>query len=125
MKINYEEATFVNIYKFVMDKLKEDGTMFKDRAFSNVYVCKYEGDVKDFNFDDNELSGLVRVNAKEALKLFEKQQGKINGTLITKSNNGNKIENKDIFFEDFLVNSGETALAKYGDILNKVIELTR
>ncbi len=31
----------------------------------------------------------------------------------------------DIVFEDFLVNKGETAIGKYGDILNKVIELTK
>ena len=31
---------------------------------------------------------------------------------------------EDIPFEQFLVNKGETALGKYGDVLKKVIELT-
>lgn len=125
IKVNYEEAAQVNVYKFVMDKVKEDGTVFRDRAFSNVYVCEYDGDEADFNFDENELKGLVRVNAKEALELFQKEQGKINGTVIKKSEDGNKIENEEISFENFLVNKGETAVGKYGDILNKVIELTK
>lgn len=125
IKVNYEEATFVNIYKFIMDKLKEDGSVFRDRAFSNIYVCEYEGNGTDFNFDDNELDGLVRVNANETLELFKNENGKITGDIIRKFKNSNKVENKDIVFEDFLVNKGETAIGKYGDILNKVIELTK
>lgn len=125
IKVNYEEAIFVNIYKFVMDKLKDDGSMFRDRAFSNVYVCEYKGNGTDFNFADNELDGLVRVNANEALELFKNENGKIKGDIIRKFKNSNKLENKEIVFEDFLVNKGETAIGKYGDILNKVIELTR
>lgn len=125
IKVNYEEATFVNIYKFVMDKLKEDGSVFRDRAFSNVYVCEYEGNEADFNFDDNELDGLVRVNANETLQLFKNENGKITGDVIKKFKNNNKVEHKEICFEDFLVNKGETAIGKYGDILNKVIELTK
>lgn len=125
IKVNYEEATFVNIYKFIMDKLKEDGSVFRDRAFSNVYVCEYEGNVTDFNFDDNELDGLVRVNANETLELLKNENGKITGDIIRKFKNSNKVENKEIVFEDFLVNKGETAIGKYGDILNKVIELTK
>lgn len=47
------------------------------------------------------------------------------GDVIKKFNNSNKVETKEIVFEDFLVNNGETAIGKYGDILNKVIELTK
>ena len=125
IKVNYEEAILVNIYKFVMDKLKDDGSMFRDRAFSNVYVCEYKGNGTDFNFDDNELDGLVRVNANEALELFKNENGKIKGVIIRKFKNSNKLESKEIVFEDFLVNKGETAIGKYGDILNKVIELIK
>ena len=56
--------------------------MFKDRAFSNIYVCEYKGNV------------------------------------IRKFKNSNKVENKEIVFEDFIVNKGETAIGKYGDVLN-------
>ena len=113
LKINYEEANLVNVNKFVIDLVKKDGSLFRDRAFSNVYVYEYDGNDKDFNFDENELQGLVKVNAKEAMELFKKYA------------DTNTIENKEISFEDFLVNKGETAVGKYGDILNKVIELTK
>lgn len=125
IKINCEEASLVNINKFVIDLVKKDGSLYRDRAFSNVYVYQYDGNSTDFNFDENELQGLVKVNAEEAMELFKNEQGKINGTVIKKSNNTNVAENKEILFEDFLVNEGETAVGKYGDILNKVIELTK
>lgn len=125
LNINCEEATLVNINKFMIDMVKKDGTVFRDRAFSNVYVYRYDGNNTDFNFDENELQGLVKVNAQEALDLFKNEQGKINGTVIKKNNTTNSVEDKDILFEDFLVNKGETAIEKYGDILNKVIELTK
>lgn len=124
IKIDYEKAIFVNIYKFIMDKEKKDGTIFKDRAFSNVYVCIYNGDYQDFNFDDNEVSGLVKVNAKKTLELLKKETGKIKAMIITKENNNIIIKEQEIPFEKFLVNKGETAIGKYGDILTKVIELT-
>lgn len=125
LKINYEEANLVNVNKFVIDLVKKDGSLFRDRAFSNVYVYEYDGNDTDFNFDENELQGLVKVNAKEAMQLFKNEQGKINGTVIKKYADTNTVENKEISFEDFLVNKGETAVGKYGDIMNKVIELTK
>lgn len=125
IKVNYEEAVPVNVYKFVIDKVKADGTLFRDRAFSNVYVCEYKGNEVDFNFDENELQGLVKVNAEETMELFKKEYGKINGIVIKKYETSNNVESKKISFGDFLVNKGETAIGKYGDILNKVIELTK
>lgn len=122
--VNYEEATFVYVYKFVMDKEKSDGTVFRDRAFSNAYICEYEGKDEDFKFDPEELNGLVKVNAKEALDLFQKENGRIRGTVIRYGEDKNTIENKIICFEDFLVNKGETAIEKYGKIMNKIIEVT-
>lgn len=124
IKIDYENAKFVNIYKFIMDKEKKDGSIFKDRAFSNVYVCIYNGDYQDFNFDDSEVSGLVKVNAKQTLKLLKKETGKIDAVVITKENNNIVVKEQQIPFEKFLVNKGETAIKKYGEVLNKVIELT-
>ena len=51
LKINYEEANLVNVNKFVIDLVKKDGSLFRDRAFSNVYLYEYDGNDKDFNFD--------------------------------------------------------------------------
>lgn len=124
INIDYEKAEFVNIYKFIMDKEKKDGTIFRDRAFSNVYVCIFNGEITNFNFDENEVLGLVKVNAIQTLEILKNEKGTIYGTVIKKDQESNIETNKKINFEDFLVNKGETALGKYGDVLNKVIELT-
>lgn len=124
IKVDYDKAEFVNIYKFIMDKEKKDGSIFRDRAFSNVYVCIFEGDYNEFNFDENEVSGLVKVNAKQTLDLLKREKGTIEAVIITKENNNNVVGKQEISFESFLVNKGETAINKYGDVLNKVIGLT-
>lgn len=123
--IDYEKSEFVNIYKFIMDKIKKDGTIFRDRAFSNVYVCDFEGDINDFHFNEDEVLGLVKLNAIETLKILESEKGYITGTKIIKNKAHNQAMVEKINFEDFLVNKGETAITKYGDVIKKVIELTK
>ncbi len=108
-----------------MDKTKKDGSIFRDRAFANVYACDFEGDIADFNFDDSEILGLVKVNAKDTLSLLEKGEGSVSGTVIKKEGNKNVSQDRDINFEEFLVNKGETAVGKYGNVLNHVIELSK
>lgn len=109
-----------------MDKQKSDGSMFRDRAFSNVYVCEYDGNGKDFNFDKNEVTGLVKVNAQDTLDLINGTKQSISSTVYKNINNTVENHDKsDISIDNFLVNKGETAIEKYGDILTKVIDLTK
>lgn len=117
--INYENAQLVNVYKYKADKIKKDGTEFHDRAFSNVYVCEFDGNEKDFMFDKNEVLGLAKVNAIDTLNLLKTESGNISGELIT-----NTISTKDFNINDFLVMPNETAFQKYSDVLNKIIALT-
>lgn len=117
----YQEAHFVQMIPFQLDR--EDG--FRDRAFAHVYVCLYEGNGVDFQFDPEELLGVARVKAQEVLALFKKEVGSIDATLIQSGNHKNQIQQQEILFPDFLVNKGETALLKYGDVLEKIIELTQ
>lgn len=124
IQVNYESAEFVTINKFVMDKIKKDGSLFRDRAFANVYVCQFNGDKSEFRFDTNEVLGLSKVNAKDALKLFRNEIDSIEISTIIKDEDGN-VETKSIAArEDFLLNQGETLIEKYGLILEKVLELT-
>lgn len=122
-KIDYEKAELVDVVKFVLDRENKDGSMFRDRVFANVYVCEFADDVSKFKYDPNEVSALVLVNAKETLDLFEKESGSIKGKIITCLNDGVNCEETDVDFKDFLVNNGETAMGKYGDVLRKVIEI--
>ena len=124
--INYEKAELVNIYTFTMDKQKSDGSVFRDRAFSNVYVCEYTGTGKDFNFDTNEVTGLVKVNAQDTLDLINGKRKNISSTVYKNINDTIKSNiQENLVLDNFLVNKGETAIEKYGDILNKIIELTK
>lgn len=123
INVNIENCTLVDVVKFVMDKMK-NGAPFRDRAFANVYVCDFESDIDEFNFDENEVLGLVKVDAKEALRLFENNEGTIHATIIKCENGKNVAHDEEVPFKNFLVNPGETALGKYGDVLKKIIELT-
>ena len=121
LDIDASDATHVNVVPFQMDRIKEDGSVFKDRAFANVYVDLYEGDYKDFHMDESEVSGIVIVNAKDALELFQKEEGTLLGKEISVNN---EVTEREIRLTEFLVNDGETFIEKYGDVLIKVIELT-
>lgn len=123
--IDSSDASFVSVVPFVMDRENKDGSVFRDRAFANVYVDLYEGDYQDFFFDSEEISGLVLVDAKEALQLFQKEEGSILGKVLTQGTDRIDITERMVSFSEFLVNDHETTLEKYGDILRKVIELTQ
>ena len=117
IKLDYEKAELIEVVNFKMDRENKDGTMFKDRAFANVFGYLIDDNVT-FNMDPNEVIGIVKVNAKDALDLFKKGQGKINAEIIHLDNT---IEKRLVDFNEFLVNKGETALGKYGNILRFVI----
>jgi 8-oxo-dGTP pyrophosphatase MutT (NUDIX family) len=125
VKIDSSDATLVDVVTWKMDKVKKDGSIFKDRAKANVYVDLYEDDINKFNFSEDEVLGLVKVKAKEALDLFKKGTGKIKGEIITKENNNIKLLKRDVDASEFLVNDHENLYDKYSDVLKKVIELTK
>lgn len=115
--IDYEKAELIEVVNFKLDKEKKDGSMFRDRAFSNVFGYEINEPVK-FSLDPNEVIGIVKVNANEALDLFKKEKGKINAEII---NLDNTITKRLIDFNEFLVNKKETAIEKYGKVLEFVI----
>lgn len=115
--INYEEAKLIEIVNFTMDRKLKDGSIFKDRAFANVYGYLYDND-DQFNLDQKEVIGLVKVSASATLELFQGKKDNIVGTII---NLDNTVTTKVLKKEDFLVNDNETYLDKYGNILEFVI----
>ncbi len=125
INIDASDATLVGIVPWQMEKVKKDGLIHKDNAKAHVYIDLYEGNMEDFHFDLNEVLGLVKVEAKDALKLFQEEKGSIPATIITMNESGKlKITNQEVQFNEFLVNDHETAITKYGAILNKIIEIT-
>lgn len=124
IEIDASDAIEVNVVPFIMDRINQNGSVFRDRAFANVYLDLYEGDYQDFELDSNEVSALVLVNAKEVYEMFLKKQGEVVGKVITCQENFNDVREQVIRFSDFLVNPQETAMGKYGMILEKVISMT-
>lgn len=125
INIDFDKVKLIDTVIWKMDKEKEDGTIFRDRAFACVNAYNFEGDINEFNFQPEEVLGLVKVNAKETLELFKKEEGSVLATIIT-TENGKNIETKRaVNFNEFLVQNHETAIGKYGEVLNKIIELAR
>lgn len=120
--IEYNAAEKIDEVIWKMDKEKEDGTIFCDRVFANVYVYRYdERDYQKFNFDE-EVDGVVKVKAQDALELFKKEHGQITAEIILKGKKENIKIIRDVDFNEFLVNEHETAIEKYGEVLNKIIK---
>lgn len=122
--VNIDNCLLVDVVKFVMDRDEGDGTIFRDRAFANVYICDFEEDVKKFDFDANEIKGLVKMKAKDAYELINGNIDSMNATYIVQNNNEFETFDEAINQDNFLVNPGETITEKYGDVLRKVISVT-
>ena len=119
--VDESKLIFVKEVTWMMDKIKKDGSKFIDRAWANVCICPYEGNDTDFDFHNDEVDGVVKVNAKDTLDLFNDKLEKIAATIITDETN----TEKEITKEEFLLNEGETYLGKYGFVLESVVENTR
>ncbi len=114
--VNYEEAELIRVNHWKMDKEK-NGKMTHDRAFSNIHILNIKKEPQAFNFTDGEVIGVVKLNAEETLKLFNKEVPSIKGTFI----NGNHEHIiKDFTLNDFLLWSGEEATKKYGYIVEAI-----
>ena len=121
LDIDTSDAILVGVVPFSMDRVKEDGSIFKDRVFANVYIDEFEGKYEDLIFDPEEVDGLVKANARETLHMFEKNSGTVNATIIT----ADSVTEKNCNINEFLINDGETYLTKYGDVLKKIISVTK
>ena len=118
--VDVSNAELVWIVEWRQDKIKDDWSEYHERAKANVYVNEYKWNFDDFNFDENEVSGVVLVDAKSALDLFSKWEWKIQATIIS----DNWKEDRKVDASEFLITKGETLLWKYWEVLKKIISLT-
>ncbi len=91
-----------------------------DRAFSHIYMNELPLTFKDFHFQQDEVAGLIRVNAKDCLDLLMDKKTSINATKIT-ANNSVVVR---ITKSDFLTAPNEITAVKYGFILQSIIQKT-
>lgn len=112
-----ENAVPIEIVFWRQDKPEKE---WHDRAFSHVYMNKLPLNYSDFHFQPTEVSGIVRINAKDCLDLLLDRADKVRATKITPEN---KTE-IDITKQDFLTAPNENAVVKYGFILQSIIQHT-
>lgn len=124
LDIDSSDATLVSIVPWKMDKIKKDGSTFKDRAKANVYIDLFEGNINSFSFDEEEVLGVCKVKAKDVLEIFKNEEGYADACIIKTINGKNIIENKKICKDDFTLMEHETLYGKYGEVIKKIIEVT-
>lgn len=123
--IDYTKAELIDIVKFIMDREEKDGSIFKDRAFANVYCCEFNGNLNELDYQEEELNGIIKINVNRALEMIKNESGETVGEKCYKENGIIKTEEVTIAFNDFLVNPGETAIGKYGEVLKFIIALNK
>ena len=124
LDIDYEESKQIDMVVWRMDRQKSDGTMFIDRAFASIFVYEFDGDYKDFNFQEAEVKGVVKVNAKDTLELFKLNRKDVNAEIFSFDGKENVLIKRNVKLSDFLITPGETQLTKYGKVLEEIILLT-
>lgn len=114
LDIDTSKLKFIKEVTWIMDKEEKN---YHDHAWANVCICLYEGNDNDFDFSNDEVDGIIKCNAKDALELFECNVSNIDATIIK-----DVTEKQKITIDDFVVMENETVLTKYGFILKAIIE---
>ena len=114
------DAVALEIVFWRQDKIKNDQP-WHDRAFAHIYANKLQADLTQFHFQPQEVTGLIRINAKDCLELLMDKKASVQATKITPDGS----VNTNITKEDFLVASDETAIVKYGFVLQSIIQISK
>ena len=110
-------ATPLQIVFWRQDK---DAKNWHDRAFAHVYMNKLPADFTDFHFQPDEVVAVVRARAKDCMDLLMEKVPEIIATKITQ----NCANSVTISVADFLTGPDETAIVKYGHILQSIMQIT-
>ncbi len=114
LDIDTSKLKFVKEVTWIMDKVEKN---YHDHAWANVCICLYEGNNDDFDFSNDEVDGIIKCKASDALELFKGNVKEIEATIIKEDK-----EEKNVTINDFVVMKHETALSKYGFILEAIIK---
>lgn len=107
----------IEIVFWRQDKIKNN-LPWHDRAFAHVYINKIPLDFNDFHFQASEVDGVVKINAVDCLDVLIGKKANASATKITAEG----MNQVDITKDDFLAAPNETAVVKYGNILQSIIQ---
>lgn len=114
LTIDTSKLKFIKEVIWTMDKVEKN---YHDRVWANVCICLYEGNNDDFDFSNDEVDGVIKCQAHDALELFKGNLEEIRATIIAEEK-----EEKNVTINDFVVMKHETALSKYGFILDAILK---
>lgn len=115
--IDVADAEPLEVVYWRQDKIK-NGAPWHDRAFAHIYMKKIPADFNGFNLQQEEVSGIIRINAKDCLDLLMNNKDSVVANKITNNN----IETINITKDDFLTASDEYSIVKYGFVLQSIIQ---
>lgn len=126
INIDSKSAKLIGISTWIMDKVKSDGTLNKDRAKAHIFIAPYViDDMKEFRFDRDEVEGIALVDVIDTLKLFKHEKEQIEALFIMTIDGVNVEQKRLVSCEDFLTLNGETEIDKYGHILESIVKELR
>lgn len=122
IELDTTQAVQIDKVFYKADFTRTDGTEFHDRAIAEVYILETDADLKDFDFQDEELDGIFAVPIEKTLNLFKTKLGQVKGLGVIKENGEQKIVDKIFTLDDFLALNHETHYEKYGKVLESAKE---
>lgn len=123
IEVELSRSALIEMVVWKMDKKQEDRVIWRDRVFANVYANKIKSAKNTFVLG-SEVNGLIKINAKEAFNIIYKESGQAAAEKISKTTKSGSlmVEKVNVGFENFLINSHEIGLLKYGRVLQFIID---
>lgn len=104
------------------DFKKTDGTDFHDRVFYTCFFAKTDIPLDAFRPQPDELDGLVEMDMRETLSLFDGAVDSIPAAGYLQNGDGVfALQSLSVNKADFLINPGETLDGKFGKVIKKIL----
>ena len=120
--LDTHNAELVRKGQYIADFETTDGKEFHDRALFHVFLLETDKDLKEFDFQEEELDGVYELPIRETLELMKTCNGSVKAVGSYKENGEILTKEHDIKIEDFLVLGHETPYEKFGNTLESALE---
>ena len=121
-EVGTDNAILIREGKYKVDFITTDGKEYHDRALFSTFILETDKELKDFDFQEEELDGVFELPVKETLELVKTCKGSVNAVGSYKINGEIFTKNFDITVDDFLVLNHETPYEKFGNTLEEALK---